>query len=716
MSENQLASYANIATQKVIPNEQYDPTINLIGRLQMLAIKPQEEQFQQRGNELVQPKKTEAEQEEHRRINDETRAKYAGMKEKRTNLADTNTEVLIEAEYASLSSRDILRFLPPFIKKIAEHTSASRELVHSLVDYAIDRGMSMSHEFQDKFADKVDILNRAAFATLVLKDKERRRWELMWKYAEQKVRKTDVQLDQEVDAMYSFQQYDIKDFRASDFAKDVEGNRGADYTINKVGLRVNKLVTQINNIFRTQKIDALVSLCRYGGDEVCLAYLNIPPELRSIINAAVMGLKEEDGADMNYENGIKSVRGFFDRGGVILEENVNTKQGIAELTVPMDPIDKAIFWEQFSLGLILGPDEIETIRLQREADPTIPAARQITEVFIADHEGFVAYAEKLKQRHPEIASMIDQMVEFQKEIPEIKDQFPEYINNIVYDRLLGEKVTAFQDFTEHLTKGSFKEMFMFDMKMIKEFNDVQSIATGDQAIVTLWNSIGNQIGPEDFAKVMCFRRGSTFIVGIRDGVEATQDLINRLQSIRSVNFQGNDFNIGFHHRKVERTFTGDKQGRKEIRNWLEESIVDTHENWNQEIITKYLRYNRDILNEVKIDKGTRFTPEQGLALFFNGKRAIERYDRLIEVTTSMGIDAKIKESTQTLGPNEWTSEEYIHLKKQVLDRLFTVVIPHKLEEYESKSDPSKRDEIKIRETLNKWAELAKKYNYPINTD
>ena len=133
-------------------------------------------------------------------------------------------------------------------------------------------------------------------------------------------------------------------------------------------------------------------------------------------------------------------------------------------------------------------------------------------MFIADHEGFDAYAEKLKQRHPEIASLIDQMVELQKEIPEIKDQFPEYINNIVYDRLLGEKVTAFQDFTEHLTKGLFKEMFMFDMKMIKEFNDVQSIATGDQAIVTLWNSIGNQIGPEDFAKVMCFRRGSTFTV------------------------------------------------------------------------------------------------------------------------------------------------------------------------------------------------------------
>jgi GGDEF domain-containing protein len=460
----------------------------------------------------------------------------------------------------------------------------------------------------------------------------------------------------------------------------------------------------------------MVTVCRYGGDEIGLAFMNVPPELRKIINAAISGLKQEHGADINFENGIKDVRGYFDRGGVIQEENVDIKLGIAELSVPTDPVDRTIFWEQFNLGLILDPDEIKTIRLQRESDPTIPSLRQSKEILIADHEGFVAYAEKLKQRHPEMVAFLDQLVELQKDISEIKDQFPEYVNNILYDRLLGEKVTGFQDLTEHLTKGSFKEMFMFDMKGIKEFNDVQSIATGDQAIVTLWNSSGNQIGPEDFAKVMCFRRGSTFIVGIRDGVEATQDLINRLQSIRSVNFQGNDFNIGFHHRKVERTFTGDKQGRKEIRNWLEESIVDTHENWNQEIITKYLRYNRDILNEVKIDKGTRFTPEQGLALFFNGKRAIERYDRLIEVTTSMGIDAKVKESTQTLGPNEWTSEEYIHLKKQVLDRLFTVAIPHKLEEYESKSDPSKRDEIKIRETLNKRAELAKKYNYPINTD
>lgn len=717
MSENQLASYANIATQKATPNEQYDPTKGLIDRLQLLAIKPPGEQYiivdrkdDARGV-IHQEKMTPEALAERAQIDAETRAIFQEMKiEQLLSHVPGNSEEEFKI-YKRIASAEVLHFLPSFIQKLAAQEGTSPQLIHSLISYAIDRGMSLDHEFQNKLAKGVEILNRAAFATYVLKDKVRRKENLMWKYAEKKIRKTDSELEHEIDAMYAFQQLDIKDFRASDFAKDEEGNHGADYTINKVGMRVNRLVSSINTIFLTQHIDATVSLCRYGGDEIGLAFLNIPPELRHIITAAIIGQKQEDGADINYENGIQSVNGFFDRGGVINVEQVHVKSGIAELQVPTDPTDKAIFWEQFSLGLILDPDEIKTIRTQRESDPTIPAARQTTEVKIADHEGFVAYAENLKQRHPEMVAFLDQIVELQKEIPEIKDEFPEYVSNILYDRLLGEKVTGFQDFTEHLTKGSFKEMFMFDMKGIKEFNDVQSIATGDQAIVTLWNSIGNQIGPEDFAKVMCFRRGSTFIVGIRDGVEATQDIVNKLEKIRSVNFQGHDFEIGFHRRKVERTFTSDKEGRKEIRNWLEESIVDTHENWNQSIITKYLRHNRDILNEIKVDKGTRFTPEQGLALFFNGKRAIERYERLIEVITSMGFDATLKENNQSIGESDWTSEEYSHLKKQVLDRLFTVVIPHKLEEYESKNDPTKRDETKITETLNKRAELAKKYNY-----
>lgn len=76
-------------------------------------------------------------------------------------------------------------------------------------------------------------------------------------------------------------------------------------------------------------------------------------------------------------------------------------------------------------------------------------------------------------------------------MPEVMVEFPKFVQEIMYDRLLGEKVTGFQDCVDHMVRGDMKELYMFDMKGIKEFNDVQSLATGDQAIATLWNNIAN---------------------------------------------------------------------------------------------------------------------------------------------------------------------------------------------------------------------------------
>ncbi len=299
MSESQLAAYANIATQKVPPAEDYDPTKGLIDRLQLLAVKPQpefsviEDRKEKPRGIIHQGKKSPEDMAEKARIDAETRAMFATMKEE--HIAKLPEGVKPDFEIAAnRGSREVLRQLPSFLQKIAMRKDMPPQLSEKLISYAIDKGISMEHTFQEKVARGTEMLNRSAFSNFVKKDHERRFEDLRWKYAAEKVRKSEAQLQSEVDAMYAFQLLDIKDFRASDFAKDKEGSHGADYTINKVGVRVNTLVGNINNIFATQKIDAMVSLCRYGGDEIGLAFLNVPPELRKIIYAAVAGLKMED--------------------------------------------------------------------------------------------------------------------------------------------------------------------------------------------------------------------------------------------------------------------------------------------------------------------------------------------------------------------------------------------------------------------------------------
>lgn len=119
------------------------------------------------------------------------------------------------------------------------------------------------------------------------------------------------------------------------------------------------------------------------------------------------------------------------------------------------------------------------------------------------------------------------------------------------------------------------------------------------------------------------------------------------------------------------------------------------------MIDEYLVKDAGLLTETDVKKGTRFTPEQGLSLFFNGKRAIERYERCLEVCASMHGDALRGEATGS------TVEQYKELHDTLCKNLFEKVFPKKLDEAKKADDGNK-----VQEITNNWKRLliVQRYN------
>lgn len=679
------------------------PQAKLLDRLQQMASLPAalpdllplvrtEQVDGQEVQTIHEGKMTEA---ERAKIDTDTREMYKKMKLESVGTSDAQGR---EINFLRTPHRQVYDFLPPFLKKIAleiqqkeragEDIVDGNFMVDQLMRYIVDQGVAREQNFGEKIATGEQILNRAAFSTHITKDRERRRQSLMEKKILGGEKYTQDGLDDEVDAMYTFRQIDIKDFRASDFAIDKEGNKGADYTMNKVVARVNKNILFINSMLKNHGIDATVATCRYGGDELCLGFMGLEdPMIRNLIFGVVTGLNETGNPELTFQNGVKAIEGYFNRAGEVKKEKVDLKAGLEEISVPKDKSKRKIFWEQFSIGLILSDDEISDIEESRKREPGVKLAVGLHEApIIETHEEFVEYTEKLIKRHPELAEVAKVMLEYSGKMPEVMAEFPKFVQEIMYDRLLGEKVTGFQDCVDHMVRGDMKELYMFDMKGIKEFNDVQSLATGDQAIATLWNNIANSLG-EDFDKVMCFRRGSTFIVGLRKDAEVKPESRKKLDNLTSIAFQGNQFDIGYHkvdvgEMKFARRQSEAKEGELDVRDVLEELIVDTHEAWNKRVIDAYLVENPDI----------------------NGKRAIERMDRCLDVCGKMQEEASHSISTSKESKVAYGSEQYVKLGYTLKHKLFFEIFPHKLEEARTMGEQHKVDEI-----VGNWKRLLEKY-------
>jgi GGDEF domain-containing protein len=552
--------------------------------------------------------------------------------------------------------------------------------------FDIAKGDALEDEVDHFEAEKVELLNRSAFANYVLSQREAN-----------------------PTGSFVFRQLDIRDFRSADYAIDIHGNKGADYNLNIIARKLNEKVEQINAVFRDRNIQSEVVPCRYGGDELAIAFIGVEdPQMRTLLYQIIAGDKDAGALD-----GITSTVGFTKRGNAIKREQTQLKTGLNEIIPPNDPADNELFWNYLRNGVILSHEDM--IKVKRnphdESDHGEPEDLRFDEYII-----------RLRNRHPELGMSIDALMAIHGSISEsdsdgrdkLEKDFREYIDTIVYDRMLGEKVSSFYDLQKHLGADAFSEVYVKDMKGIKEINDYQGIAAGDMAIRQLWESIHSCVPEDEISKVMFFRRGSTFVVGIRKGETLSQEARQQLEALSTVEFEGNEFAIAQYQTDVKKTFSDIQNEKKRLRavgKFLGKILDGADMQWHSYVIGEIIR-KPEIMDAV--DMSTRedgsFSAEEAIGLFYNGKRAIERVSSLIRMTDFFPGDVHHQKEWllgRLLGPRTNTtgdSSTIVNSTQSIIEKTLKDILENK--DYDENEKESRRTEVMEREEV-----LRKEFNW-----
>ncbi len=527
--------------------------------------------------------------------------------------------------------------LPRFVQQIArgEHGTESQNHIDSLIKYVTDPGLAKPREFlfdegSTQFLDQVGavgILNRSGFVHHV--NDMRRLYE-----------------GEGIDFnTTTFAIMDVAEFRAADNAEDKTAarNNAADLVINKIGNRIQDKVTEINEQLKEKGRLAEVVVCRYGGDEFGFVFIGVTNvEARQLYEDIINADKD----------GVHNLDGYYLEGQVVMKKKVQTTK--EEILVPEEDEKRTVFWQEFERGLLLDEKELErSMRTLERAHIPNPIDRQLELVAMNEAE-LRKKLDDLYERNKDLKYLTD--------LPQIGDQFDQriarevinYIEDVIYDPLLGEKVHSFHDFGERIMEDDIGEVMIFDFKGLKEVNDVLGTTAGDMVIKSMFNTISGLIteGSDETANVTYFRRGGTIVVGLlrEEGgdIRLSADKHKRLKEIRTFTTGENaEFDMG----ASRFTFTDkhnitEGETMKTFGQFVQDAEADWYEN-----TARWMLENQfvGILPEEPIDPETLDLSVEQLAhkerlvqLFFgNKKRYYERRDSLRDAL--LGIAVKTSE-------------------------------------------------------------------------
>ncbi len=562
--------------------------------------------------------------------------------------------------------KEIINNLPKFIRNLHAFTDITlypikvnikaSKIIQDLIPYCIDQGINTPRNLQLPFkkaiesAPPIEILNRSAFVSYIIEK---------------------FNFVEEARGKVFFRLIDLKDFRAADQVEGQNGVRGADHLINKVALNLSLNINKINKILKDNFINGEVIESRYGGDELAIAFLNIESkELRDYIFEELI----------SYERGIRSVKGYYLRRDsktgkkVPVEENVDIKKelGLEEIYIPLEENKAKIFWEQFRIGIISQAKEIEDIA---SFTNEITLAREYKKDIDRDNDTFSAFIND----HPELGELSKEVSDLQALISEnesyIKDSFADFIQNNIYDRLLGEKFTTINDILKELKSDNLERIFVYDIKGIKEINDNFSLKVGDLFIKALglelleltreeykwkrptlkeliagirWNKPESEKS-RIRSSFINTRRGSFFAIGLRKGHNVSKRRIKELKDFNKISVKdgNNRFELEIASHVVVPKF--DELTEMDAVELFKEMFNESERKWFQSQMENLLS-NSDLRSRFLMELRENEKPqtllelsnqELFLRLFFLGKRTEERLGVARNVLSLMIGDQEI---------------------------------------------------------------------------
>jgi GGDEF domain-containing protein len=313
---------------------------------------------------------------------------------------------------------------------------------------------------------------------------------------------------------------DIKNLRSADFP-DSLGNKAADYILNNVALRLQTLLSTSSLFSQYNPL-----LGRYGGDEFLIViFESLTNEQLEQINTEIV---TEIGKDVGF---YRTVNGGVEVKPVSIKHN---KCDV--ITPPLDTIQQLVFFYYLKRQLMLNSQDIIQILddLEQQMGKNIklnPLAQSLyfTECHTVEHK--ITYLGSNKKDLATIITLAKHIDDSNTNL-HAQELLVNFVDEVVFDSLLGEEIRGFGDIGIEMQNGSFGELYGFDVKFIKEFNDEFSIVRGDILIKCFFNGIRDCFTQKEREEMVYFaRRGGTMIVGIKKNKILSAESQLRLQKL-----------------------------------------------------------------------------------------------------------------------------------------------------------------------------------------
>lgn len=427
----------------------------------------------------------------------------------------------------------------------------------------------------------------------------------------------------------AFLMLDLENLRDADATK-FENYNAADYMLGKVAESLTDDVERLKKQFAGKNVRFEVG--RYGGDEFVLALVGdyTQDDLTKIASDSLLKVQNLDAFYQRLPN------------EPIIRSKIKVKNGGFEFIEidPGDVMESEIFEYYFQQGVILNREQIkiekERYKNKIEDFRQSAVARKID--YPADVDSVDKKIVHLTTRHPEFRDVYDDLMASTLPAELVQRLFLDFVENNIYDRLLGANVTSFADLTEHLGKGEFSRLWIFDGKFIKETNDALGYPLADKLIQNIWKEITSKISSNDHDNLFFARRGGTFALALRNGAKLSQETIANLQELKATPFPDSDFNvpIGFSEIDLE-SFTSEGKTSP-----LKEAERKANEDWLGAVFKQMVKLHRDFVLPLPDDPLYGVLNEPNLVglmrrYFTSNKRGYERVkDALIFLQLAAG--------------------------------------------------------------------------------
>jgi GGDEF domain-containing protein len=474
---------------------------------------------------------------------------YPGLEDQ----VNTN-ESSLETSKAALE-----KFLPVFYQDILElgnklnkiDKSNALSLANITSEYCVDRGVFQSEgkiltvNGEQETIQGCAILNRSSFLSHI------------------------ERLHNEGETQLYFRMIDLGKLRGFDLVPNESQERitAADYVLTETSKRLVERAEFINTKVLNGR--GIIVPCRYGGDEFVIATAgDLSEQDRKVAYAYITGEIPDDlePAELkkwllaHQEGSITDIKSYCWENGVTTKQNLTLKKGLEEFSLPTDPQKWDMFWEHVRRGVLLSEEEISDAEVITKKEKPLKTG---------DLEAINNHISQVAEYNPKIKMALSYLenIRFSRsfkegliteaEVVKVYQSFEQFLENNVYDRLLGYNVENIGSFFDEFTfqPCPFSRVHVLDVKGVKEANDFMGVTYGDLVIQNAWEQIKETLtDPEDgkMHNVRFFRRGGTiFIAETNEGLP--KEIADKLANIGQAKFfyKHNEQKLPIEHLTVE---------------------------------------------------------------------------------------------------------------------------------------------------------------------